>query len=70
MLSCANSWMARERSTSPIVRTYLTKTTSPSGKPVIHARIYSREYDLDRRGTGHTISGAVKRAVTGVPRPK
>jgi len=62
--------MPTERETSPIVRTYLTQTTSPSGKPKIHARIYSREYDLDKRGSGHTLSTAIRRAKHNVARPK
>jgi hypothetical protein len=58
------------REISPIVRTYLKQSTSPTGKAQIHARIYSREYGLDKRGTGRTISSAIKRAKTGVARPK
>jgi hypothetical protein len=53
---------------NPIVRTYLTKSTS-RGRDKIHARICSREYDLDKRGTGATSAEAVDRARAGVPLP-
>lgn len=53
---------------NPIVKTYITKTTSPDGQEKIHARIYSRGYDLDRRGSGSTVASAVRRALAGVPR--
>ena len=62
--------MVQPRTTSPIVRTYLTRTTSPSGKTRIHARLYAPSYDLDRRGTGTTIAAAVRSAVASVPRPR
>ena len=51
---------------NPIVRTYLSATTSPSGETKIHARLYSRDYDLDKRGTGRTVDEALRRARAGV----
>jgi len=53
---------------NPIVKTYLSATTSPSGKTKIHVRLYSRNYDLDKRGTGRTVDEALRRARTGVAR--
>jgi hypothetical protein len=62
--------MARERTTNPIVRTYLRVGRRKNGDAVVHARVYSPEYDLDRRGTGATTSQAVRRALASVPRPR
>jgi hypothetical protein len=63
--------MAQARDVSrPIVRTYLRKSTSPSGKPQIHVRLYSPEYDLDKRGSGKNLPQAVRRAKQGLKRPK
>lgn len=62
--------MASPRDVHPIVRTYLKKTTSPSGRPVFHARILSPAHDLDKRGTGGTPASAKRKALAGLPKPK
>jgi hypothetical protein len=63
--------MASPRNVShPIVRTYLKKTQPASGKTTFHVRILSPDHDLDRRGTGKTISIAMKKALAGLPRPR
>jgi len=51
----------------PIARTYVKITTSPSGKTKFHVRIYSRKYDLDKRGTGASVEEAIRSARAGVP---
>lgn len=51
---------------NPIVRTYVKMTTSPSGETKFHVRLYSREYDLDKRGTGASIEEAILQAKSGV----
>jgi hypothetical protein len=62
--------MSRERRTDPIVRTYLRVGRRDDGKTVVHARVYSPDYQLDRRGTGETPGQAVRRALADVPRPR
>lgn len=55
--------MAAPRDVShPILRTYLTKTTSASGKPKFHVRLYAPEHNLDQRGTGRTVQQAASKA--------
>jgi len=60
----------RERDVrNPIVKTYL-RAKRKNGETVVHARVYSPEYDLDRRGTGPSARTAVERAMRGIPRPR
>jgi hypothetical protein len=58
--------MAGPRVVRPIVRTYVTESTSPKGARRIHARLYSPKHDLDRRGTGRDLDEALRRAKTGL----
>jgi hypothetical protein len=62
--------MSQGRSVDPIVRTYITSTPSTRRRTRYHVRIYSRDYDLDRRGTATTIDSARDKALLGVPRPR
>lgn len=63
--------MTRERDVkNPVARTYLKTSRSTDGKTIVHARVYSRDYGLDRRGTGPTAKKAVEKALAGVPRPR
>jgi hypothetical protein len=60
--------MAQPREPHPIVRTYLSTSTSKKGKTKIHARVYAPELDLDRRGTGPSPTTAVARALKNIVR--
>ena len=58
--------MAGPRVVRPIVRTYITQSTSPGKKEKVHARLYAPRYDLDRRGTGRSLDEALRRAKAAV----
>lgn len=63
--------MASERDVrDPIARTYLKTGRRADGKTVVHARVYSPEYGLDRRGTGPTAKKAIAKALANVPLPR
>jgi hypothetical protein len=51
----------------PIVTTYLAKKSTSRGS-LIHARIYSPDFGVDRRGTGRTSVEAVAAARRGLQR--
>lgn len=63
--------MERARSVrNPIARTYLEKTTSPSGKTIYHVRIVSRRHGVDKRGSGGSVEEARDRALAGLRKPR
>lgn len=62
--------MAQPREIDPITRTYLDRTRSRSGKSKIHARVYARGYDVDRRATNDTVAGAVDKILAMLPAPR
>ena len=55
---------------NPIVRTYLTKTITPSGKTIFHVRIVSRRHNLDKRGSGDSAQQAREKALAGLQKPR
>jgi hypothetical protein len=50
---------------NPVMKTYIV----PSGT-AIHVRVYAPKFSLDKRGTGRTLSDAVKNALHGIPKTK
>ena len=58
--------MATPRNVSnPVMKTYIV----PTGN-AIHVRVYAPKFSLDKRGTGRTLSAAVKHALHGIPKAK
>ena len=58
--------MAGPRVVRPVVRTYITQSTSPGKKEKVHARLYAPKYNLDKRGTGRSLDEALRRAKAAV----
>jgi len=58
--------MAGPRVVRPIVRTYITQSTSPGKKEKVHARLYAPKYNLDKRGTGRSLDETLRRAKAAV----
>ena len=50
---------------NPVVKTYIVPSEN-----AIHVRIYAPKFSLDKRGTGRTLSDAVKNAIHGIPKAK
>jgi hypothetical protein len=50
---------------NPVMKTYIVTSGS-----AIHVRVYASKFSLDKRGTGRTLSDAVKNALRGIPKTK
>ena len=52
---------------NPVMKTYIVPTQSPTGNS-IHVRVYAPRFALDKRGSGKTLTAAVKHALHGIPK--